>query len=345
MKLKLELKTKIILYIALLFIFLVLFICEIAHINHILNNKSITYSKKSNISYITYLKDNNNHYSSNYLKNEYNLVASLIDYFSIDYNYSYTLSEKVKYDLTYSVNALLEVYDSDNDAKPIEKRNFVILEEVKKSGNSQTINVDIFKQKIDYETYNSIVQEWKKEITPNANLKVQFKISWSGKSKTLTKKLGDDIVAEFLIPISQKTIDIKNPQSIDETGIIKSDEKVSLLYMVIMTITGFVFAVGLIYLLIYISNLNKKKKSKYEQKINKILREFDRAITEVNGKFEKKQGKNYIEVKDFMELLDVHDNINEPIIYYKNTDNISVFVIKNSNDIYYCQLKRKDFDN
>ena len=87
-----------------------------------------------------------------------------------------------------------------------------------------------------------------------------------------------------------------------------------------------------------------KKKSKYEQKINKILREFDRAITEAKGPFMKKEGEHYIEVNDFMELMDVHDNVNEPIIYYRNNNNRSTFVVRNGSDIYYSVIKRDEFD-
>lgn len=44
-----------------------------------LERRSVSYTKESKISYLTYLK-NNNHYDSEYLSNGYNLVANLIDY-------------------------------------------------------------------------------------------------------------------------------------------------------------------------------------------------------------------------------------------------------------------------
>lgn len=342
MKRHLKPKVKIVLYVTTLILLFCAFLFELSHSNNVLDSKNITYSKTSTFNYTTYLKDNN-HYESKYLKNEYNLVASLIDYFSIDYSYSYTLSEKVKYNLTYSIDAVLEIYDNDNDAKPIEKRDFSILEETTSSGNSQAINVDIFNQKIDYETYNKIVQEWKKEINPNANLKISVKVKWNGTTEKLNKKIGDKTVTEFIIPISQKTIDIKKPQNIDESGVIKNTEKIPLWYTIIMCGTILLFAVVLIYLSLFLAKSGKTK-SKYDAKVSKILREFDRAITEANGKFVKNSDENYIEVKDFMELLDVHDNVNEPIIYYKNSEDLSVFVINNGHDIYYSTLCRSDFD-
>ena len=114
-----------------------------------------------------------------YLKDDYNYVASLIDYFNVDFNYSYVFGENIKYDMDYEIVANLEVYDSDNTTKPIEKKEFQILEKTSKSGNGQVIKVDLYNQKIDYDTYNKIIQEWKKEVSPEATLKVDFIVVYS----------------------------------------------------------------------------------------------------------------------------------------------------------------------
>ena len=342
MKRKLKWKVKVTLLTILSIILFLLFILEMIASSNVSKGKSLTYTKISNLNYVTYLK-NNSHYDSRYLKNDFNLVASLIDYFSIDYNYSYTLNEKIKYKLTYDVTAVLEVYDSENTAKPIEKREFKIADKVTENGKGQIIKVNIYNQKIIYDTYNQIIQEWKKEISPDATLKIYINVKWKGKSKVLNQEVSDTCVTQFDIPISQKTIDIKSPENVDETNPILKNKKLPLWYLFIMAVTLVSFIISSIYLLINI--INRKNISKYEQKINKILREFDRAITEANGEFVKDEYTNYIEVKDFMELLDVHDNVNEPIIYYKNSEDLSVFVVKTGHDTYYTLIRRSDYDD
>lgn len=342
MKRKLKFKVKIILLIiSLIFIFM-LFLLELFFSNSVMQKKTISYAKESNLNYITYLKDNS-HYDSHYLKNDFNLVANLIDYFNLDYNYIYTLDEKIDYNLTYDVQAVLEIYDSENDVKPVQKRSFTILDKKEETGSSQAIKVDILNQKIVYETYNNIVQEWKKDISPNANLKIIYNINWNGYSKILKKELTDTTTTEFIIPVTNKTIDIKVPENINEKGIHENNVKLPIWYTIIIVATLVVFII--IVLNLFFSLLNGKNKSKYELKINKLLREFDRVITEAKGEFVMNDEDNYIEVKDFMELLDVHDNINEPIIYYKNSEDLSVFVIKNVHDIYYTAIRRSDYDN
>ena len=78
--------------------------------------------------------------------------------------------------------------------------------------------------------------------------------------------------------------------------------------------------------------------------VEKILREYDRAITESKSKLRLDRNANTIEVKDFQELLDVHDNFNIPIIYYKLSSYACVFVVKYNDDIYFNVMKSDDYN-
>ena len=342
-KRKIKRTVKIALYVMILLLVFSMFWVEIMVAKKGLNNKSVSYSKESKLNYVTYLKDNS-HYENTYLQDEFNLVASLVDYFSLDYSYTYALGESVNYELSYGIDAILEVYDRENEAKPIEKKKYTLLEKQTSKGNGKLIKAEVFNHKVKYDTYNEIVQAWKKEISPNANLKISINVEWKGHSDKLNKDFSDNCVNEFNIPISQKTIDIKAPNNISESGIIKTKQKLSKKHMLLISSTLALFLIILVNFVVYIMK-GGKYKSKYEQKINKLLREFDRAITEAKGEFVKYEGETYVEVKDFMELLDVHDNINEPIIHYSNGENLSVFVIKNGDITYYTTIKRSELDD
>ena len=295
------------------------------------------------MTYTTYLKDNS-HYDDKYLKDDYSYVSSLINYFNLDFNYNYALSEKVDYDLNYEVVANLEVYDSDNKTKPIEKKQYQLFEKTNEKQKSQVIKVDLYNQKIDYGLYNEVVQSWKKEVSPEATLNVEFKVNWKAHSEILGKDISDNFVQEFKIPISAKVISLAKPSPTDISGVLYANQSLSSWIIVIIASTGVILLIALIGLINSLIKINEGK-SKYEQHVNKILREFDRAITEAKGNFIKSKQEKYIEVKDFMELLDVHDNLNEPIIYYKNPNNTrSIFVVRNGKDIYYSVIKRDEYD-
>ncbi len=342
MRLVLKRKVKLVLYLILFFFLVGMIIFEINYSNKTLKKKSITYSKESNISYRVYLK-NNNHYTSSYLKDDYNYVASLIDYFNIDYDYSYVLSEPIEYVLNYQVDANLEIYDSDVKNKPIEKKDYELVKKVTTSNTGQLIKVDLYNQKILYDTYSKIIDEWKKDVSPDATLKITFKVDWVGYSNVLGKEIGDTYTNTFEIPVSNKIITINTPNAFKDSGTLYVNQSFG---------TNFYLLIGstlLLLLLVLIGTINtiikiNKNKSRYEQKIKKILREFDRAITEAKGKFVKDKKEHYIEVKEFMELMDVHDNLNEPIIYYRNSNNKSIFVVRNGNDVYYSLIRRDDFE-
>ena len=171
-----------------------------------------------------------------------------------------------------------------------------------------------------------------------------FKAEWKGFSKTLNKEISDNYSQSFSIPISDKVIQLTKPNPVVERNTLYANQQLNSGVLIMMASTGVVLLVVIIGLASLIIKINRGK-SRYEQRISKILREFDRAITEAKGRFIRNENENYIEVNDFMELLDVHDNLNEPIIYYKNSSNTkSIFVVRNGTDIYYSIIKREEYD-
>ena len=342
MRLRLKRKVKLILYIILVLSLIGMLIYELNYSQDALLKKKITYSKESEINYIAYLKDNN-HYNDSFLKEDYNYVASLMDYFNVDYNYTYAISENVDYILTYEVTGELDIYDSDAKNKPVDHKTYQIVPKETVSGTGQVVKINLFNKELKYDTYSKIVDEWKKEISPDATLKVTFKVNWTAPSKVLNKQIGDSFSSTFEIPVSEKIINIVKPNNIKDSGSIYANQAFGSNFYVLIGSTLLIMFIGIMGIINTLVIMNKNK-SKYEQKIKKILREFDRAITEAKGKFVKKPDEHYIEVKEFMELMDVHDNINEPIIYYRHSSNKSIFVVRNGQDIYYSIIRRDDYE-
>ena len=342
---RLKKKVKLFLYIIITILLIGLLIFEIHYSQSTLKKKSITYSRDGSINYVTYLKENS-HFDDKSLDSKHNYVASLIDYFNVDYNYTYALSEEIDYVLTYEVKAKLNIYDSDNKSKPIDSKEYQLVPKETKNGNGQLVKVDLFNQKIDYAIYSKIIDEWKKEVSPDATLTVEFNVNWSGQSNVLNKQIGDNYLNTFEIPVSNKIIEIKEPiNNVHENNPepLYANQTFGRNFYLLIGSTSFMILIFMLYILNTIIKINSLK-SKYEQKVKKILREFDRAITEANGMFVRKEDEHYIEVKEFMELMDVHDNLNEPIIYYKNSNNASIFVVRNGTDIYYTIIRRSDFE-
>lgn len=149
------------------------------------------------------------------------------------------------------------------------------------------------------------------------------------------------------IPLSEKAIEINiNADNNDITKLIIPVGKVVLnqKYLIVEII---LFIMSVIFFLIFMKHLAKKfkKVTYYDKYVNKLLKEYDRLIVETKTKLVITK-YNIIEVKSFTELLDVRDNLKEPIIYYNVIEHIEgIFYIKSHNDIYLLTVKNKDLEN
>lgn len=333
----------ILIYIILVLIFSLLFLCEFNWMKKSNNMNTLTYNEKSGISYKVALKDKFV-YDEPYLDEEKTYIASLIDKFIINYNYINVFSDNIKYTLDYNIKANLIVYDSNNDTKPVYTKNYILLDNKRVTKESRVAKVDILNQEIDYNEYNKVINELKKEIIPNAKLVINFNTSFKGKNSNIDKQIVSNKTSSLSIPISQRTINVDlKKNNLSDSKTISNSKSTGKFILILAIFTGIILFLLIICFLHYLIRPFHRV-SKYNQEINKILREYDRAITEAKGEYKFNDNDNNIEIKDFMELLDVHDNLNVPIIYYKVSNRKSLFIIRNNKDVYYNVITKEDFE-
>ena len=341
---RLKRKFGIAIYVILITFLVSILIVEISFTNKKLNVNQVAYNEKSDISYKVLLKDKFI-YDDPYLGEGNSYIASLIDKFIVDYKYMNTLSDSVNYTLRYNIKARLSVYDSNNDSKPVYTKDYVLLEDQTIEDKGRVAQIEIKDQEINYEEYNRIINELKREVIPNATLVINFNTYFKGKSDILEEDIVSNKTSSFTIPVSQRTINVdlqKNNSSVNKT--LTDTKSINKPILCLIGGTILFLLVAVVNFILYMIR-TARKKSAYEQKVNKILREFDRAITEARGKVKlDKRKDNLIEVKDFMELLDVHDNLNIPIIYYRLNSTASLFMIRDDKQVYYNIIRSDDFD-
>ena len=340
---KLKRKFGLILYAIPIIILVVILSLELSFMKKQNKVDGLCYKEKSDISYKVLLKPNN-YYEKDYLDNKYTFVASLIDKFIVDYSYINTFSTDVDYKLKYNVKAELVVYDSNSDEKPIYTKSYTLINEDEIKGKGIMAKLDLNEKSINYDEYTAIVNQLRKEVIPNANLIVKFNTNFEGKSDLVDDKIVSSKTTTITIPVSQRTINVDVKKNVnDKEECLKASVTANKQLLILMIATIILLVLCIIKYIIYIIK-TAKKRSKYEQEVNRILREFDRAITEAKGKLRIDDSDNTIEVKDFMELLDCHDNFNIPILYYKISKYMCVFVVKYNNDIYYNVMKSDDYN-
>ena len=339
---KLKRKFGLVIYFIPIVFLVVLLMLEINFARNEVKTDGLAYREKSDISYKVKLKENG-YYEDEYLGEQFNVVASLIDMIVVDYSYINTFSSNVDYNVKYSVTADLVIYDANADEKPIDTKTYTLVEKKEVSGNGLMAKFDLTNQDINYNEYNALVEQWKKEVIPSANLIVKFNTDFTGKSDILDDEIKSVKTSTLTIPVSKRTINVdikKNNNSKEEVLSVK--RKLSIFTKVLIVMTIIVLIIIIIKYILYVIS-SAKRKSKYDMAVEKILREFDRAITEAKGKLRLDKNANMIQVKDFMELLDVHDNFNIPIIYYKINSHECLFLVKNQDDYYYNIMRSDDF--
>lgn len=311
------------------------------------NSEKITkYNEKSNLDYKVYLLKND-FYEQQYLGKDMLYVASLIDNVTIDFDYVFQSEENEDIDFTYSITATLSISNAQN-TKSYFVKTYKLTEDKKinmVNANIQNIHEQI---KIDYPYYNSLANSFKNQygLDTESKLTVYMVVNKkNGENSNFT--MDNDSIMNIAIPLSERAVDISlDYKEINETRNIVEKQNIALKNIIVFCISVVLIILSLVMLIKAMRNFNKlvKKKSAYDKYVGKILKEYDRLIAESTSlmSFE---GKEIIKINKFTELLDIHDNLQKPIMYYSVVDHESCyFYINNDNVIYLLAIKKTDLE-
>lgn len=292
-------------------------VCIFSFINTFINpiKESLIGKEESSSSYFVKLKENN-FYEEERLPEGMNYVSNLIDKIELTFDYLFSSNDLVDYDCEYTIDAITNVYGEDGESILFSKS-----EELFKSEKIHKDNIADYNFKktidIDYDHFNKLASKFKTSyyITSNSDLTIVLNV----KSKSKNKKYDEDLVLDskslVKIPLTEKTIKISiNSNNIDNVGMVnKKNIKYYNIYVVLFIVS---ICLSLLFGFLLIRNIinNYKKKTKYDITLNKILKENDSIIANVN---ENVDFFDYevIGMSSFEELRDIHDNSGNPILY------------------------------
>lgn len=309
-------------------------------------NQMINYNEMSNLDYKVYLKENN-FYESDYLGKNKVYIANLIDNIEINFRYNYNIEKPSNVDFNYSIVAKLTIDDGSSKNNYFEKE-YVLLNNQRKSIKSGTNYFLNEKVKIDYAYYNNLANSFKQQfgLDTTSSLTVYLRVNKNTNIENASNAVENSTMF-VKIPLSEKAINIElNYQDINNSNYViqnidkKTDNIIFGILSVISLIAMLVFGVKTLRLLI----LLRGKKSIYDKYVEKILNEYDRLIVE-NGTGPDTSNRNVIKISKFEELLDVRDNLKLPIMYYVVTKHTKCcFYIKHNDDLYLLTIKSVDLE-
>lgn len=320
------------------------------------NNKEeyiLSYNKKAIIDYKVYLKKNN-FFDNSFLtkeelvKNNRSIITSLIDYLDINYTYNMRYSDVVNGEYTYYIELIMKANKTNSENGNYWTKTYQIVEP-KKINIDDGNNFSIFQNvKINYEKYNKILDDFKKEhgLATDGKLEIALVVTSSVNNENIKEQIVLNNRESFHIPLSQMavdasiTIDNKGEEVGNVKEIVKLNDTRFIKYRVVALILGF-SAFACILLLI---NLIKHGRSlrEYSIELKKILSAYDDIVVNVNA-LPNINDLNVIHVESFDELLNAHSEVRMPInCYISKRKNRATFILINEAIAWVYILKDKN---
>lgn len=309
-------------------------------INSINYNKTekINYLEESKIDYKVYLKKNN-FYETEYLEKDMLYIANLINKINIDFNYLFTVDRSQNIDFTYSIFGKLSIKNSQSKKTYYEK-NYEILPE-HSVDMIQNNKKNIFESvNIDYDYYNSLANDFKSSygVDTESTLTVYMIMKKQSKDKNSFIS-GSNSIMNIIVPLSEKSVEIKLDYNEikQKSGIVSDTETVSI-DQIKLIIAIVLMVISIVYLIKFIRKISVlMSNNKFDKHVKKILKTYDRLIIESKNLISF-DGKEVIKLSKFTELLDVHDNLQLPIMYCSLAKHIKCYFYILYNDIIYLYV-------
>ena len=296
----------------------------------------IKYNEIGSLHYRVHLNDKT-YYGTDYLEEGMQYISSIIDSIELNYNYNAKFDRYDKFDITTSLNANINIVDSQS-GKTIYTKS-----ETLSNNTSQKKDIAIVeKQILDFKKYNQLANEFKTkygisaECKLNLNYVIQYKDEKTGinQSKLMT----------VTIPLSEQMINISKSEDLNNDASYIISTKKSTLNTIFFVISIVLLLATALCIVKLMDTVKKRidSESKYDRFIKKVLREYDAYITISDSDY-KDDNKKKLVITTFKELLDVRNNLEKPIIYHKIDKNTSKFSII-SDEIYEYKITRKEMD-
>lgn len=310
------------------------------------NKHIVKYKEISDLDYKVYLYDND-FYEDPFLGKDMLYIANLIDKISIDFDYKFELDNKESLDFNYDIVGKLSITNVSG-TKLFYEKEYVLLDNRKVVMNDNNVMLIDEKIDIDYAYYNTLANRFKSSygVDVVSQLDVYMVINKKDNAES-NFSINNSSSMNVNIPLSERAVDIKlDYNNINEVANIEVEGGFNITNTFIFILAILSLVVSIIFFVAFVKKLLllRTKKNIYDEVVNKILKEYDRLIAET-ATLVSFDDKEVIKVDKFSELLDIHDNLQQPILYYSITKHQKCyFYIHNKNIVYLYVVKAVDLE-
>ncbi|MBO5141576.1 MAG: hypothetical protein J6C46_01020 [Clostridia bacterium] len=289
------------------------------------------YMNEYNLDYIVNIKDNK-FIEEESLPKDKNYVSDLVDDLDMDFKYKYipSIQSKIKYD--YKIDAQISAsYSDDGHLYEVWNKTYNI-KQVENQESNKDIMIDE-KINVDFAKYHEEVKEFRQEMGMALEAKLFIKLTVNTLTKINEKEIPNMYVSDFSISLGEKMSKVEgkttdsNKQVITDEVTIETRQPAILVLSIIMlgaSIYAFYFVRNKTYTAYNIRN-------EFKLELNKILKSCQDRIVVVKNKVDVVES-DVIEVKDFVELIKLSEELFKPILYWSPGEEIEeaiFYVISN----------------
>lgn len=323
--------TLIISIVALSLIIFLIFLIKTLRIS---SSKKEYFSENSSSSYSVCLMENN-YYEEECLPQNRQYISSIVNNILYTFTYNSLYTSSVEKNYNYNIKSSLKIFSADNETNPLFEKEYFLLEDTSFSDKNSVFTISDsvlipFKEYYDYVTEYSNTYG----VSTNSEVSIDFNVN-------------DKSVSSLTIPLGKQTFNIskrdtENTVSVDRE--IKARLNVLIvLYLTILIISGLVNIIFafILFKFLYKTSNKKDELTKYKNELSDILKNYDRIIVEVKNIDLILENKPIVKVDNFLELVDVRDTLDKPIMHMKINDIKDGFYVDEGNKVYSFIMKSK----
>lgn len=335
-------KNIIIKAVILVVIFFIAIFFFVISIKKDLKNQEYMKNTTSDIDYKVNINPNT-YITSQYLGKNQAYISDLIKNITANFKYNINFSKSfstIKY--RYNITAKIQgTYKESTESTPVDiwdKEYTLLSKDQIELKNSTGFNIDE-KIDIDYNFYNNQISEFRSalKLPVNATLFVYLNVY----TYFDNQKEDETTNIEIEIPLNQPVFKIKeNYEPTTKTLNGSKEANVNYIYLTI----GILLILLDISIVIFIPSFRNiffiKNKKTYKKNLDKLLKGNEEIMIEISNDLNI-SSKNIIEVKSFEDILDIESELNLPILYIKNNNQTTFYILYNENIFKYL-LKNED---
>lgn len=280
------------------------------------------YNVDNSVDYTVYMFPNS-FFEEGYLGMDKQYTSKLVSNIDINYYSLLNVSRISNIDYDYTLKATLngKYLDNNNfDNSDLWTKEYILMDKIYNFKNATSKNELKVPITINYNYFKNLANEFEKELRLDIDAVLNVELLINYRFYVAGDKVEKSQNINVKIPLSEATfeIEVEAPDEENEIIFIEKQKKFDNVKIISGFITLFGAVLGFISFIFIIKGENKK--SEYVLRLNKVFKDYGNVIAETTNLPDFKK-QIVLEIKEFMDLIDIEDELKIPIIYYEKRKN------------------------